>query len=62
MVSIMVNDGIDSLWILDIDGSHFHLFSLPLLKDLTESEMGKKAGRERGGREEKADPATDERA
>lgn len=42
----MIDDVIDSLRILKIDGFHFNIFSLPSLpEDLTENEMGKMSGR-----------------
>lgn len=43
--TLMIDDVIDSSWILEISGFHFHLFSLPSrLEDMTENEMGKTSG------------------
>lgn len=43
-----------SLWILEINGFHFHLFPLPLLEeDSTGNEMGKKAVRLTGRRKDR---------
>lgn len=52
----MIDDVIDSLWTLKINGFHFYFFPLPsLLEDLAENEMGKASGR---GRKEKGNPST----
>lgn len=58
--TLMIDDVIDSLRILKIDGFHFNIFSLPSLpEDLTENEMGKMSGRWRE-RKEKSDLSVDE--
>lgn len=48
----MIDGVIDAWWILEINGFHFHFFSLPpLLEDLTENEMDKMAGGVRARKE-----------
>lgn len=54
----MIDDVIDSLCRLEINGFHCHLFSLPShLKDMTENEMGETKGRLRE-RKEKSETST----
>lgn len=54
--SIMIDDVMDSLWTMKINGFHFSFFPLPsLLEDLAENEMGKASDR---GRKEKRNPST----